>query len=61
MDCIYEYFEACKEAGLSGKEAMQQYKRDLAEYEDALIETLEERQAYTSYQQDLINLHRMER
>ena len=61
MDHIYDYFEACKEAGLSGEEALQQYQRDLAEYEDDLVEELEERQSHYAYQQDLIDLHRFER
>lgn len=38
---IYEYFEACKEAGLSGEQAMREYQRDCAEYRESLIEELE--------------------
>lgn len=58
---IYEYFELCKEQGLSGQEAMDSYQRDLAEYRDDLIEELEERQMMTAYQQDLIDMYRYER
>lgn len=58
---IYEYFETCKEAGLTGEEAMREYQRDVAEYRESLIDELEERQSYTAYQQDLIDLRRYER
>lgn len=58
---VYEYFEACKEAGLSGEQAMREYQRDCAEYRESLIEELEDRQCRTAYQQDLIDLHRFER
>lgn len=57
---IYEYFENCKEAGLTREEAMREYQRDVAEYRESMIEELEERQSYTAYQQDLIDLRRFE-
>lgn len=58
---VYEYFEACKEAGLSGEEAMEEYQRACAEYREELIEELEERQLHTAYQQDMIDMYRFER
>lgn len=58
---IYKYFEDCKKAGLSGEEAMREYQRDCEEYEQDLIEELEEQQGYTAYQQDMIDMHRFER
>ncbi len=35
--------------------------REASEYEAELIEELEERQLYSAWQQDLIDLHRYER
>lgn len=58
---IYEYFDICRDLGMSGEEALRQYERDVAEYGEHLIEDLEERQLHTEYQQDLIDLHRFER
>ena len=58
---IYEYFEICKEQGMTGEEALHQYERDRQEYRESLIEELEERQMATAYQQDLIDLYRYER
>ena len=58
---IYEYFESCIKAGLTGEEALRQYQRDVAEYENDKVEELEERQSHYSYLEDLSYLHRMER
>ena len=58
---IYEYFELCKEQGMTGWEALNQYERDRQECRESLIEELEERQMATAYQQDLIDLYRFER
>lgn len=49
-----------RKLGLTGEEAMREYQRDVAEYRESMIEELEERQSYTAYQQDLIDLRRFE-
>lgn len=57
---VYEYFDSCREAGMTGAEAMGAYIRDLAEYEADLIGELEERQLANAWQEDMIAMRRLE-
>lgn len=61
---IYEFFRECEQNGIPAEDAMDEwndYQREAAEYEAERLEELEERSLMTAWQQDLIDLHRMER
>lgn len=60
----FDFLYSLIEEGYSKKEceeAFEEYERELAEYQSELIDELEERQMYTAYQQDLIDMRRFER